>query len=441
MDKNFERQKDIGKVRTEDTTSKEQYLDGIVSRLSSLKPDGRPVDGHDLLGTDHQRGVELFGLHDFSPSVQTDILLGLAYFRSPAFEERVAQSLGYESGASEMSELDRDFYNSIVQRARSACHNISFEVVDDIRKSHNESVSDDKTVVRIPNGHDPQSEIFDSLGVTVHEMAHHIYNSAGSDTVNPGIYHQGSGSSLEPSLQYGSLLSPYDRINESNLDRSKVEDIYGKLNENLAKDSFERGDISEEKYNELTHRLVNMTPDQQNEHERYIDDRIRHDNTGYERAADIHAARIIMFREGIWNPFGREPLQPEHIEEFRLRHPNSRIFEYWNDGDAVMFLNTIARNEPEHRPVIENKKDLNQMIADYNPRELMGKLEELSSVMYGRKVTDIAQSDRSQLSHLDVSHMNRRISSPLELTAMNFEAEAQSISEGQQEHRSYGHSV
>ena len=75
---------------------KEEYLDSVASRTSELKMDGSPLGNEHLLGDDLEKGAELFQLQEFSPQVQTDILLSLAYFRTPGFEKRAAQSLGYD---------------------------------------------------------------------------------------------------------------------------------------------------------------------------------------------------------------------------------------------------------------------------------------------------------------------------------------------------------
>ena len=104
-------------ARVRELQNKEQYLDDIVARISSMKMDGQPIDDAKLLGSDLERGAEMFNLQEFSPKVQADIILGLAYFRSPAFEDREAQSLGYVSAASEMSELDATIYEGIILRA------------------------------------------------------------------------------------------------------------------------------------------------------------------------------------------------------------------------------------------------------------------------------------------------------------------------------------
>ncbi len=76
---------------------KEEYLDGIISHMSELKMDGKPLGNEQLLGDNLTKGAELFQLQEFSPQVQTDILVSLAYFRTPEFEKRTAQSLGYDT--------------------------------------------------------------------------------------------------------------------------------------------------------------------------------------------------------------------------------------------------------------------------------------------------------------------------------------------------------
>ena len=113
---------------------KQAYLDGIAGHLSELKVNGLPLDGNHLLGADLSYGAELFGLQEFSPKVQTDILLSLAYFRSPAFRERVDTSLGYAPG-SYMNRQDAETYNQVVERAREAYRDLTFEVENDIGES------------------------------------------------------------------------------------------------------------------------------------------------------------------------------------------------------------------------------------------------------------------------------------------------------------------
>lgn len=358
---------------------KQAYLDGIAGHLSKLKVNGLTLDRNQLLGADLSYGAELFGLQEFSPKVQTDILLSLAYFRSTAFRERVDTSLGYAPG-SYMNGQDIETYNQVVERASEAYRDITFEVENNISKSHNMITFDGRSIVHIPDGndlHEHDSKLYSSLGVTTHEIAHYIYNSAVPEAINPGIYHQDEGETLTPSNNYGKDNSPFNRINESKPSRKQVADWYAK-----------------------------MFPEQLARHE-HIDIMLIHDNTGFERAADFHAARMIMLQEGIWNPFGNEPLKKEHIEQFRQRHPDSRIFEYWNDKEATYFLNTIAQGEQEKRYSVGQKHGIQQEIRN-NDSHQVGQEKPLS-----------AETLKA-------------------MSSMNFEIEMQSLNESLQERRSAG---
>lgn len=425
---------------------KQTYLDGIADRLSELKVNGQPLDSNQLLGADLSYGEELFGLQEFSPKVQTDILLSLAYFRSPAFRERVDTSLGYAPG-SYMNRQDAKTYNQVVERASEAYRDITFEVENDIGKSHHMITFDGKSIVRIPDGndlHELDSKLYSSLGVTTHEIAHYIYNSAASDSINPGVYHQGEGETLTPSKYYGKDNSPYNRINESDPPREQVADWYAKKDLERAKDLYEGGILSKDKYDKYVQRIVGMSPEQLAEHE-HVDIKLMHDNTGFERAADVHAARMIMLQEGIWNPFGNEPLKKEHIEQFRQRHPDSRIFEYWNSREATYFLNTIAQNGQEKNPSVGQKRDLQQMIHNFDSQKFMNQLSQFASVISGGAAQEVAQLEPKQPSHEDNRQVVQDKPLPAEtlkaMSAMNFEVEMQSLNEDQQEHRSYGHHI
>lgn len=419
--------------------AKVEYLDGLVSRMSEFKVSGRPLTGEELIGDDLHHGAELFNLQDFSPKVQTDILLSLAYFRSPAFQERVEMSLGYAPG-SEMTAQDVETYNKVVERAEEAYNDITFEVESDIAKSHHMITFDGKSIVRIPDGndqHELDSKLYSSLGVTTHEIAHYIYNSAASDSINPGTHHQGEGESLTPSESYGKDNSPYNRINESNPTREQVAEWYKQKDLERVKDLYEGGILSKYKYDEYVQRISGMSSEQLMEHE-HVDVKLRHDNTGFERAADIHAARMIMLQEGIWNPFSGEPLKKEHIEEFQKRHPDSRIFEYWNSKEATYFLNTIAQNGK-----MDSKQDLQQLVKNFDSEKFMQQLSQFSAAMFGGN--DVAQTGRGEQATESRQTVSRGMSvSPetlMAMSAMNFEAEMEKMNEGQQEQRSYGHHI
>ena len=80
------------------------------------------------------------------------------------------------------------------------------------------------------------------------------------------------------------------------------------------------------------------------EFEDFFREAMEHDEMRSERGSEVHETRMLLFREGIWNPFSGEPLKREHVEELQRRFPHSRIFEYWDVNKAVYFLDNIAQN-------------------------------------------------------------------------------------------------
>ena len=147
---------------------------------------------------------------------------------------------------------------------------------------------------------------------------------------------------------------------------------------------------------------------------------------------------MIMLQEGIWNPFSGEPLKKEHIEEFQKRHPDSRIFEYWNSKEATYFLNTIAQNGK-----MDSKQDLQQFVKNFDSEKFMQQLSQFSAAMFGGN--DVAQTGRGEQATESRQPVSRGMSvSPetlMAMSAMNFEAEMEKLNEGQQEQRSYGHHI
>lgn len=414
---------------------KEQYLDDIAIRISGMKMDGKPVDDAKLLGADLLRGAELFGLQEFAPKVQTDILLNLAYFRSDAFKDRVVASLGYDR-LDDMSGFHRELdYDRITERAEEAYKNIDFEVEENPILVRMEFDEDGRSVAYFPDGRTPLSKdlepTYNSLSFVSHELAHYIYNP--DDGIYPG------------SSTYGKSDSPINSITASEINHEKFLDIY----ENIWK-----SDEIQEIYDDLPEEdalniLGNLTKARESSKDELLKDKEflmkmeEHDNLGYERAADIHAASMLMLRDGIWNPFGKEPLTTEKMEEFERRHPNSRIFEYWNREEATRFLNTIAQNGRDNSPTVGQKQNLQQMIRDFDSQKFMGQLSQFASFMSGGEAPEVALSEPKQPAHADSRQVSQgkplSAETLIAMSAMNYEAEAQSLNESQQVHRSAGY--
>ena len=424
-------------AQTEEMPQKEQFLDDIATRISGMKMHGKPVDDNKLLGTDLQQGAELFGLQEFTPKMQTDILLNLAYFRSDAFKDRVVASLGYdrlEDMSDRESEQDYDY---ITKRAEKAYENIDFEVEENPVCARMEGNDDGRYTLHIPDGKTQVSkelgQMHNSANVVAHEMAHYVYNAI---EIYPGA------------VNYGKTDSPINSITENEINHEKFVDI----NKHVWKsDEFQKE--YDEIYNNLpketaaaVSNIVTKAKESSKKEllkdKEFLDEMEDHDNEGYERAADIHAASMLMLREGIWNPFGKEPLTIQQIKEFEHRHPNSRIFEYWNHEEATRFLNTVAQNEQGNSPADDQKKDLQQIIRDFDSQKFMSQLNQFATVMYGSDNTEAAQTEQKRPAHADRQQASQRQPLSAEdlmvMTTMNYETEAQSQNESQQTHRSAG---
>ena len=335
------------------------YLDDIVSHLTSLKVNNMSLDGKALLGAYIKKGAEMFSLQDFSTEVQTDILLNLAYYRSDAFKDRLAASFGYEKGETFTPE-DRDLYDRVVSRAEEAYKNISFKATDNPIEMRMQILDNGQCVAYITDGQTPISDSLESalksLNIISHEIAHYIYNEE-DNGISPGT-------NSEYGNEYGKTDSPLNRIADSPIKHDRFLDIYKDIwNSEEFQEAVDRKyeDLSEEDKQSARAFLLKAQETSKDlllKDVQFMEKATEHDNLGFERAADIHAADILMLRDGIWNPFGKEPLTSEQMKLFEERHPGGRIFEYWNAEEATHFLNTIAKNQLEQgnpMPSLEEK--------------------------------------------------------------------------------------
>ena len=158
---------------------------------------------------------------------------------------------------------------------------------------------------------------------------------------------------------------------------------------------------------------------------------IEHDNFGYERAADIHGARMLMLRDGIWNPFSGQPLTEKEIDAFHKKHPNSRIFEYWDKKKAVYFINNIASLQPNDSKAPGTSTDL-------TPESLRNQIndnifKELSATSPSIK------SGTGSISHPGASSIHPTIQDNM-LSTINYD-EIISRQESQDQEQHCGHSL
>ena len=293
------------------------------------------------------------------------VLTERAYLNSEAFQMRACRSLGYESV--EQMPIDiRNTYDRIIERAQNSNEYLkiiqdewgtgsfyanSEELVTKAEESIASGELDDDDNDVIEKGIKDVREMYvdgkmdskdgiayinvneiKNIGVNVaaHEMAHYVYNK---EQVNPGV-HEVDNEYKGEGAQFGRKNSPLNEI-----DKDKVKyDLAYLLN------AF-GGNAN----------VANMVYKPKTEEEKELAKGERdHDNVGFERAADIHGVRMLMFKEGIFNPFDGSDVTKEQVEKFRELYPESRIFRYWDNNKARGFLNDIAENNSLQKIAGEN---------------------------------------------------------------------------------------
>ena len=312
---------------------------------------------------------------------QATILTERAYLNSEAFRMRACRSLGYES-VEQMPADVRNTYERIVERAQDSNEYLkviqddwgmsSFygnseqlvtkakDVIESGEIDEDEAVvlNDDINDIRglyVDGKMDPKdgiSYVNDNeakdvgVNVTAHEMSHYVYNK---DQINPGVHENGNEYKGE-SVQFGKKGSPLDKIykNRVKYDLAYLINYFGG-NAEVARMVYKPTNIDE--------RMIAKSSRD-------------HDNVGFERAADIHGVRMLMFKEGIYNPFDGSDVTPEQVGKFMEEYPNSRIFRYWDKKDSRFFLNNIASNDSLQKVAGENlmaalkEKDDGQKMPD-----------------------------------------------------------------------------
>ena len=277
-----------------------------------------------------------------------------AYLVSDAFKERAVRSLGYDK-LEDMTPEHRTQYDKIVGRAensvghlfvRERSGNSSFidpektlELInadlekykDNPAKVENLTNLKEKLMnvlegreVRTGDGYavyDPDILFRGVPNAVVHEMSHYVYNK---EDINPGV-HGNVNSYAGERTPMGKENSPLNEI-----DRDKII-----LTADYVRDAYR---FSPEKLALIVNGFTK-------ESLQFIKNRDIHDNTGYERAADIHAIRVEMFLNGKFNMFdSKSQITPEMVDELQKEHPYWRIFQHWENDKARDFLNDIAEN-------------------------------------------------------------------------------------------------
>ena len=413
---------------------REYVLDSIIGNLSSYKPSGRQGDMVSMMGLDRKDGLlsldnaaAMFGLSDdFTPSQKADVLLSLAYFRSPAFSHRLLTSFGV-SHYDDLSDEDKQTYGELVQHARNVYKDVSFRGVENIAKSRlevNDENEDDGLdyTVNIPNARSRAIGPISQTQAIAHEIGHLIYNPY--DGLDPG---------LRQGQAYGQTDSPLNSIESSEIDVDRFIGVYREIWQSREYDeclSEELDFLSPEQKKESMdwfHEFRNLSNEEMRGRTDFMEVPMEHDNLGYERAADIQAVHMIMLKEGIWNPFGNRELTLEQVREFYDRHPDSRIFEFWDLEEARFYLNSIAGNT--HSPSRGEGK-----VAGYDmayAREVCREAKDFLNFMAGGLYSDVDDSLQQEAKDLKASHLlaGNAIAS---LAAANYDMTERDMAEGQE---------
>lgn len=352
---------------------KEKYLDGIASRMSEFKVSGKPIPLEKIIGKDLSMAEKIFGLENFSPRVQAEIVLELAYLRSDAFRERAVRSFGYLN-EEDMPDNVRKAFDIMIQEGRSAGSEMKFLVGENGDFNHGPNE------VRIPSGY-PELSKFDNDTMTVsHEIAHEIY--WGSDLYQYKTGNRARETSDGQSFSLGKEESPLMRLDKDKVDIGKFLNNYfdSFIKPNL--EDWKKVSFADDDYerNFLSGRL-DLLPD----YKEQFKESWEHDEMRSERGSEVHEARMLLLREGIWNPFSGEPLKREHLEKLQRRYSKTRIFEYWDTEKSQYFLNNIAQNSNNdfQRHVNDN---IRTALADNNIQGKVGKYYDDTGKQIGKDV-------------------------------------------------------
>lgn len=299
---------------------------------------------------------------------QEDIDLVRAYFVSDAYKERIVTSLGYDK-LEELTPDDRKVYDEMVRRGEDMVKNI--RIGDSGGESQSWLFNEDTPAISVSGRNVNQF----GINHLSHEMAHAVYNTK---AINPGIHNE-ERTYGGNEKQYGKEGSPLSTINRNEVSEERAKKVYWNYYKNMAS-SMGMGK------NDAKMLLDWHVGNEKNK---------MHDNAGIERAADVHGVRLMMLKEGIWNPFSPEPVTEEKVQEFRRRHPDSRIFEYWNDKEAAYYLNNIAMQESP----VKEESEQGQKLSGY----IVGKADtvwnELASANFEQVSQDMSKGEENIHQH------------------------------------------
>lgn len=307
--------------------------EAIARHVKDIRLDSSPLSNDQLLGSNIGQAISDYAKREGFDDAATDYAITMAYFHSEAFEKRLVRALGHET-LDEMSVEERRTYDEILNKARQATDKTDVYYIKEAINSFFTPLSNNdlgKNNLAFMGANDVLG-----LSVAAHEVAHALYNPFFDDIID----HRSS--------RYDVNMKSYQTLDERPSSIRKIKETYKDVLQDM-----ERQVLFASGAAELT-----------KEEKKGIRNRIReHDDSRFERAADVYGVRMLMLREGLWNPFSGEEITPDKVKEFKKLHPDSRIFQYWNIKEATYYLNNLASND-NSRFREDMRHEINSRIAE-----------------------------------------------------------------------------
>lgn len=294
-----------------DKSLSESVASNIARHVSNIKVDGSPLSNEDLLGSSMDNAVSEYAKKEGFSIVATDYAVAVSYFHSDAFRDRLVHSMGYENEA-DLSGEDRKTFDSILDRARSVSSQTDVYYINDTLNSMYAPLKD------VTRGHCKNTAYLGDEAVkfgqslAAHEASHGLYIGT-------------------TDMQLSKHMPVYDYLADSPSSSRKMKGTYGTILRDLVSKTLTAlGEPTEKELKAAVKQAEKSAK--------------AHDDTRPERAADVHGVRMQMLRDGLWNPFSGDDITPSQVKEYKEKHPDSRIFQYWDIKEATYYLNTIADN-------------------------------------------------------------------------------------------------
>ena len=131
---------------------------------------------------------------------------------------------------------------------------------------------------------------------------------------------------------------------------------------------------------------------------------------------DIHSIKLQMLKDGIWNSFDEADIAEEQLRQFREKHPDSKVFQLWDEKKIIHHLNHTAVHPNTKNNVtatdiqsvkmtaVVGGKSVNLQLSAYQHMKLMAlddshKLTMLNKLMPNMNIKELARDEQYNLIH------------------------------------------